>query len=194
MYLKPLELEGQQSVSVIPLVQVIVQIFDFGFQGDLFFVASLSLHSVNSPLKLLNSKVLHWFETTLYSLQSHKINPYILRYLYHLALKWSRIVFKYWASYKLYTNLTSHSMFFNATWSEIISIYYLMNAAYLIVYDFLLFEGICVHFGYLTVEVTNGSLASLKIKKNMTRQFNITYMYFTSTMYSLFDTNWFFSK
>lgn len=90
-------------------------IFDFGFQGDLFFVASLSLHSVNSPLKLLNSKVLHLFETTLYSLQSHKINPYILRYLYHLALKWSRIVFKYWASYKLYTNLTSHSMFFNAT-------------------------------------------------------------------------------
>lgn len=87
MYLKPLELEGQQSVSVIPLVQVIVQILDFGFQGNLFFVASLSLHSVNSPLKLLNSKVLHGFETTLYSLQNHKINPNILRYLYHLALK-----------------------------------------------------------------------------------------------------------
>lgn len=49
-----------------------------------------------------------------------------------------------------------------------------MNTTYLIVYDFLLFEGICVHFGYLTVEVTNGSLASLKsCKKNMTPQFNI---------------------
>lgn len=75
MYLKPLELEGQQSVSVIPLFQVIIQILDFGFQGDLFFIASLSLHSVNSPFKLLYSKVLHLCKTTLYSLQSHKINP-----------------------------------------------------------------------------------------------------------------------
>lgn len=63
MYLKPLELEGQQSVSVIPLFQVIIQILDFGFQGDLFFIASLSLHSVNSPFKLLNSEVLHLFKT-----------------------------------------------------------------------------------------------------------------------------------
>lgn len=86
-------------------------------------------------------------------------------------------------------------MFFNATWSEIISIYYLMNAAYLIVNDFLLFEGICVHFGYLTVEVTNGRLASLKSKKNMKQQFNIMYMYFTHTKYLVFGIDYsLFSK
>lgn len=44
-----------------------------------------------------------------------------------------------------------------------------MNVVYLIVYDFLLFEGICVYFGYFIVEVTNGSLVFLKIKKNMIR-------------------------